>query len=41
MPVLVVIVNNGNMSLIRQNQKYVYNVRHAIDLWYGDEERAT
>ena len=37
-PILVVIVNNGNMSLIRQNQKYVYNVRHEIDLAYGNGE---
>lgn len=37
-PVLVVIVNNGNMSLIRQNQKYAYNgLRHGIDLVYGEE----
>lgn len=36
-PVLMIIVNNGNMGLIRQNQKYVYNVRHAIDLRYGEE----
>ena len=36
-PVLVIIINNGNMSLIRQNQKYLYNVRHAIDIWYGED----
>ncbi|HVC32269.1 MAG TPA: thiamine pyrophosphate-binding protein [Chloroflexota bacterium] len=37
-PVLVVIVNNGNMSLIRQNQKYAYNgLRLGIDLSYGEE----
>ncbi|MGH2459383.1 MAG: thiamine pyrophosphate-binding protein [Chloroflexota bacterium] len=37
-PVLVVIINNGNMSLIRQNQKYAYNgLRHGIDLAYGEE----
>lgn len=34
-PVLIVLVNNGNMSLIRQNQKYVYKVRHEIDLKYS------
>jgi len=37
-PVLVVIINNGNMSLIRQNQKYAYNgLRYGIDLTYGEE----
>lgn len=39
-PVLVVVVNNGNMSLIRQNQKYVYGgLRYEIDIDYphGDQ----
>ena len=36
-PILVLIVNNGVMSLIRQNQKYVWNTRHGVDLWYGEE----
>jgi len=36
-PFMVIILNNGNMSLIRQNQKYAYGVRHAIDLWYGED----
>ena len=31
-PIVVVVVNNGNMSLIRQNQKYVYGgLRYAIE----------
>ncbi|HEY3080293.1 MAG TPA: thiamine pyrophosphate-dependent enzyme [Chloroflexota bacterium] len=34
-PIVVVVVNNGNMSLIRQNQKYAYNgLRYAIDIDY-------
>jgi tartronate-semialdehyde synthase len=34
-PILVVVVNNGNMSLIRQNQKYAYgNLRFEIDIDY-------
>lgn len=38
-PVLVVIINNGNMSLIRQNQKYAYNgLRYGIDLTYGEAD---
>lgn len=36
-PILILIVNNGNMSLIRQGQKFGYGVRHEIDLWYGQE----
>ena len=39
-PVLVVVVNNGNMSLIRQNQKYAYGgLRYEIDIDYphGDQ----
>ncbi len=35
-PLTVVIVNNGYLSLIRQNQKYAYGFEHAVDLWYGD-----
>ncbi len=38
-PVLVIIINNGNMSLIRQNQKYAYNgLRYGIDLTYGEAD---
>jgi len=38
-PVLVVIINNGNMSLIRQNQKYTYGgLRYEIDLSYGESD---
>ena len=36
-PILVIIVNNGVMSLIRQNQKYVWDTRHGVDLWYGED----
>ncbi|MBM4435695.1 MAG: glyoxylate carboligase [Actinobacteria bacterium] len=39
-PVLVVIINNGNLSLIRQNQKYAHNnLRLGVDLWYGGEKK--
>jgi tartronate-semialdehyde synthase len=32
-PVVVIVINNGNMSLIRQNQKYTYNgLRYEIDI---------
>jgi tartronate-semialdehyde synthase len=39
-PVIVIVVNNGNMGLIRQNQKYNYNqLRYEIDIDYphGDQ----
>jgi tartronate-semialdehyde synthase len=38
-PVVVIIVNNGYMSLIRQNQKYAYNgLNYEVGLWYGDND---
>ncbi|MGA2992550.1 MAG: thiamine pyrophosphate-dependent enzyme [Candidatus Korobacteraceae bacterium] len=37
-PIIIVIVNNGNLGLIRQNQKYAYNYEHGIRLRYGQEE---
>jgi len=33
-PVIVVIVNNGYLSLIRQNQRYAYEFEYAVDLTY-------
>ncbi|MBI5305467.1 MAG: glyoxylate carboligase [Chloroflexi bacterium] len=33
-PVIVVIVNNGYLSLIRQNQRYAYEYEYAVDLTY-------
>jgi tartronate-semialdehyde synthase len=35
-PVLVIVVNNGYLSLIRQNQKYAYGFEHAVSLWYRE-----
>ncbi len=35
-PVIVVIVNNGYLSLIRQNQKYAYGFEYGTKLWYDD-----
>ncbi|HEY8475898.1 MAG TPA: thiamine pyrophosphate-dependent enzyme [Chloroflexota bacterium] len=33
--ILTIIINNGYMSLIRQNQKYAYNnLNFAVDIWY-------
>lgn len=33
-PVIVLIVNNGFLSLIRQNQRYSYEYEYAVDLTY-------
>jgi tartronate-semialdehyde synthase len=35
LPVIVLIVNNGYLSLIRQNQRYAYEYEYAVDLAYG------
>jgi tartronate-semialdehyde synthase len=36
--IIVVVVNNGNLGLIRQNQKYAYNYEHGIRLRYAQGE---
>ena len=33
-PIIVIVINNGVLSLIRQNQKYALGFRYAVDLWY-------
>jgi len=33
-PVIVVVVNNGYLSLIRQNQRYAYEYEYGVDLTY-------
>jgi tartronate-semialdehyde synthase len=35
-PIVVVVVNNGYLGLIRQNQKYAYGYEHGVALWYCD-----
>jgi tartronate-semialdehyde synthase len=35
-PIVIVVVNNGYLGLIRQNQKYAYGYEHAVSLWYCD-----
>jgi tartronate-semialdehyde synthase len=34
-PIIVVIINNGYLSLIRQNQRYAYEYEYAVDLTYN------
>ena len=33
-PIVVVIVNNGYLSLIRQNQRYAYEYEYGVNLYY-------
>jgi tartronate-semialdehyde synthase len=37
LPVIVVVVNNGYLGLIRQNQKYAYGYEHGVSLWYSND----
>ncbi len=37
LPVIVVVVNNGFLGLIRQNQKYAYGYEHGVSLRYPQE----
>lgn len=37
LPVIIVVVNNGYLGLIRQNQKYAYGYEHGVSLWYSGE----
>lgn len=36
-PIVVIVVNNGYLGLIRQNQKYAYGYEYAVNLWEGEE----
>jgi tartronate-semialdehyde synthase len=38
LPVIVVVVNNGYLGLIRQNQKYAYGYEHGVSLWYSKDD---
>jgi tartronate-semialdehyde synthase len=33
-PIVVIVINNGYLSLIRQNQRYAYEYEYAVDLTY-------
>jgi tartronate-semialdehyde synthase len=35
-PYVIVMLNNGYLSLIRQPSKYVYEMNYAVDIGYGD-----
>jgi len=34
-PILVVVINNGYLSLIRQAEKYGYDMNFEVATWYG------
>jgi len=35
-PYVLVMLNNGYLSLIRQPSKYLYEMNYAVDIGYGD-----
>ncbi len=35
-PYVLVMLNNGYLSLIRQPEKYIYDMNYAVDIGYGD-----
>ncbi len=37
LPIIVIVINNGYLSLIRQNQKYGYDYEHGVSLWYNED----
>jgi tartronate-semialdehyde synthase len=37
LPIIVIVINNGYLSLIRQNQKYAYGFEHGVSLWYNED----
>jgi tartronate-semialdehyde synthase len=39
-PIVMLVLNNGFLSLIRQNQSVVYNYEYAVDLTYNTEKLA-
>lgn len=38
-PIIVIILNNSNLGLIRQNQKGAYGFEHAVDMSYNQDGR--
>jgi len=33
-PILIIMLNNGYLSLIRQAEKYIYDMNFEVDIWY-------
>lgn len=38
-PVLILIINNGYLSLIRQAEKYGYDMNYEVSIWYDGENK--
>ncbi|MBL7118511.1 glyoxylate carboligase [Candidatus Bathyarchaeota archaeon] len=38
LPFLVIIINNGYLSLIRQAEKYIYDMEYEVEIWYEDQK---
>lgn len=34
MPLIIIVINNGYLSLIRQQEKYVYQMNYEVNTWY-------
>jgi tartronate-semialdehyde synthase len=37
-PFLIIVINNGYLSLIRQAEKYVYDMEYEVDIWYDRQK---
>jgi len=35
-PIIVIVINNGYLSLIRQQEKYTYDMNFEVATWYGE-----
>lgn len=35
-PIVVIVINNGYLGLIRQQEKYLYDMNYEVNTWYGD-----
>jgi len=35
-PIIVIVINNGYLSLIRQQEKYIYDMNFEVATWYGE-----
>ena len=36
LPIIVIVINNGYLSLIRQTEKYGYNMNFEVETWYQE-----
>jgi len=34
-PIIVIVINNGYLSLIRQQEKYIYDMNFEVSIWYN------